>query len=164
VIPVLTTCLESDMSNGSPTHLCLDKFLCFDINPTPHFQSLTLVRGSHCLHTCLKWYQCCHQILCMVSSSLQPVPPKGCVPVPEYDFPQQFSEFSFRTLVTKVGPGTGSEMVKGLRQQQDEAREGWQDIRDSTQPPRLRCCPATGPTGCKHAEWVAEATTQQARC
>lgn len=28
-------------------------------------------------------------------------PPKGCVPVAEYDFPQQFSDFSFRTLLTK---------------------------------------------------------------
>ncbi|KAJ9531690.1 hypothetical protein QJQ45_021840, partial [Haematococcus lacustris] len=31
----------------------------------------------------------------------KPAPLKGCVPVAEYDYPHQFSEYSFRTLLTK---------------------------------------------------------------
>lgn len=42
------------------------------------------------VHTVLRWIKC-----------LQTVPEKGTVTVPGYDFPQQFSEFSFRTLLTK---------------------------------------------------------------
>ncbi len=37
-----------------------------------------------------------------VCVSLQAVPLKGAVSLPTYDYPQQFSEFSFRTLLTKA--------------------------------------------------------------
>lgn len=35
------------------------------------------------------------------SEARAPVPARGTVAVPDFDFPQQFSEFSFRTLLTK---------------------------------------------------------------
>lgn len=45
--------------------------------------------------------QATHIVMCVLLAHAQPAPPKGVVAIAEYDFPQQFSEFSFRTLLTK---------------------------------------------------------------